>query len=188
MSIMSNMTNMTIFYANHVSMQYNQHISANSLSLSSSGYTTLPLVENLMNIFVMAVHYTDVIMCAIVPQITGVRLFTNRLFRRRSKKTWKLRVTGLCEGNSPMTSEFPHKWPVTRKMFPIDYVIMNSKFCIHFTVTNPFNCPQDPFIGVSLKESTFHCWTICLTHCGWGKMAAVSQTTRSNKFSWMKMI
>ena len=25
----------------------------------------------------------------------------NRLFRRRSKKTQKLRVTGLCEGNSP---------------------------------------------------------------------------------------
>ena len=31
----------------------------------------------------------------------------NRLFNRRSKKTSKLRVTGLCEGNSPVTSEFP---------------------------------------------------------------------------------
>ena len=31
----------------------------------------------------------------------------NRLFRRRSKKTSKLRVTGLCEENSPVTSEFP---------------------------------------------------------------------------------
>ena len=29
------------------------------------------------------------------------------LFRRRSKKTPKLRVTGLCAGNSPVTSEFP---------------------------------------------------------------------------------
>ena len=28
-------------------------------------------------------------------------------FRRRSKKTWKLRVTGLCAGNSPGTGEFP---------------------------------------------------------------------------------
>ena len=33
----------------------------------------------------------------------------NRLYRRRSKKTSKLRVTGLCAGNSP--------GPVTRKMF-----------------------------------------------------------------------
>ena len=48
----------------------------------------------------------------------------NRLFRHRSKKTSKLRVTGLCEGNSPMTGEFPHKGPVTRKMFPFDDVIM----------------------------------------------------------------
>ena len=31
----------------------------------------------------------------------------NCLFRRRSKKTSKLRVTGLCEGNSPVSGEFP---------------------------------------------------------------------------------
>ena len=31
----------------------------------------------------------------------------NRLFKRRSKKTSKLRVTGLCEENSPMTAGFP---------------------------------------------------------------------------------
>ena len=31
----------------------------------------------------------------------------NRLFRRRSKKTSKLHVTGLCAGNSPGTGEFP---------------------------------------------------------------------------------
>ena len=31
----------------------------------------------------------------------------NRLFRRRSKKTSKLRVTDLCAGNSPVTDEFP---------------------------------------------------------------------------------
>ena len=31
----------------------------------------------------------------------------NRLFRRRSKKTSKLRVTGLCVGNLPVTFHFP---------------------------------------------------------------------------------
>ena len=31
----------------------------------------------------------------------------NRLFRRRSNKTSKLRVTGLCAGNSPGRGEFP---------------------------------------------------------------------------------
>ena len=31
----------------------------------------------------------------------------SHLFKRRSKKTSKLRVTGLCAGNSPVTGEFP---------------------------------------------------------------------------------
>ena len=33
--------------------------------------------------------------------------FLSRLFRHRSKKTSKLRVTGLCVGNSPEAGEFP---------------------------------------------------------------------------------
>ena len=37
----------------------------------------------------------------------------SRLFMRRSKKTPKLRVTGLCEGNSPMTGEFPARGKVS---------------------------------------------------------------------------
>ena len=48
----------------------------------------------------------------------------NRLFRRKSQKTPKLRVTGLCVGNSPGPVTSPHKWPVTRKMSPFDDVIM----------------------------------------------------------------
>ena len=35
----------------------------------------------------------------------------NRPFMRRSKKTPKLRVTGLCARNSPVTGEFPAQMP-----------------------------------------------------------------------------
>ena len=60
----------------------------------------------------------------------------NRLFRRRSKKTSMLRVSGLCAWNSPETGEFPrHKWPVTWKMLPFDDVIMGSTFQILTSVT-----------------------------------------------------
>ena len=41
----------------------------------------------------------------------------NRLLRRRSKKTSKLRVTGLYVGNLPGPVNSPHKGPVTQKMF-----------------------------------------------------------------------
>ena len=49
----------------------------------------------------------------------------NSLFGRRSKQTSMFRITGLCAGNSPVN--FPHKWPVTGKMFPFDDVIMWMK-------------------------------------------------------------
>ena len=55
----------------------------------------------------------------------------NSSFRRRSKKRSKLRVTGLCVGNSPGPVNSLHKWPVTRKMFPLDDVIMRKRINTH---------------------------------------------------------
>ena len=52
--------------------------------------------------------------------------FLNHLFRRRSKKTSELRATGLCEGNSPVTGEFPAQRVSNAKMFPFDDVTI---FC-----------------------------------------------------------
>ena len=43
----------------------------------------------------------------------------NHLFRRRSKKTSKLRVTGLCAGIPRWPVNSPHKWPVTPKYVSI---------------------------------------------------------------------
>ena len=48
----------------------------------------------------------------------------NCLFKRRSKITSKLRVTGLCEGNYRWPVNSPHKRPATRKMFAFDDVMM----------------------------------------------------------------
>ena len=46
------------------------------------------------------------------------------LLRRRWKKTPKLRVTGLCEGNSTVTGEFPAEMASNADFFPFDDVIM----------------------------------------------------------------
>ena len=51
-------------------------------------------------------HYYDVIMGTRASQTTILTIVTPP-FIHRSKKTSKLRVTGLCEGNSPVTGEFP---------------------------------------------------------------------------------
>ena len=52
----------------------------------------------------------------------------NCLFRRRSKKTSKLRFTGLCVGIHRWPVNSPHKGPVTQKMFPFDDVIMDRSW------------------------------------------------------------
>ena len=48
----------------------------------------------------------------------------SRLFGRTSKKTWKLRVTGLCDGNPPVTDGFPSQRASNAEMFPFDDVVM----------------------------------------------------------------
>ena len=48
-----------------------------------------------------------------------------RLFRRRSKKTSKLRVTGFVRKIHQWPVNSPHERPVTGKMFPFDDVIMS---------------------------------------------------------------
>ena len=51
-------------------------------------------------------------------------MFTQPFIRAQIKVTSNICVTGLCVGNSPVNS--PHKWSVTRQMFPFDDVIMDE--------------------------------------------------------------
>ena len=65
-------------------------------------------------------HYNDVIMSAMVSQITGVSIACSIVGSsedQRKHKTPRHRPLW-----SPVNSQ--HKWPVTRKMFPFDDVIM----------------------------------------------------------------
>ena len=80
---------------------------------------------------------------------------SNCLFRRRSKKTSKLRVTGLCAGNSPGPVNSPHKGPVTRKMFPFDDVIMYHHI--------DYRCQTDVFLHTFKFRFTYHHRTHAIT-------------------------
>ena len=70
-------------------------------------------------------HYGDVIMGTIASQITSLTIVYSTVYSDADqRKKSKLRVTGLCVGihRGPVNSR--HKWPVTRKIFPFDDVIM----------------------------------------------------------------
>ena len=67
----------------------------------------------------------------------------NHLFRRRSKKTSKLYVTGLCEGNPPVTDVFPSQRATNVANVSISWrrhEIIIQKFC-----------EDDPFILCELQ-------------------------------------
>ena len=69
------------------------------------------------------------------------RLFTQPFFfRRRSKKTSKLHVTGLCEGNSPVTGAFPAQRASNAKNDSIwwrHHTRVMFGFCYHLPSLHP---------------------------------------------------
>ena len=81
-------------------------------------------------------------MGAIASQINSECLL-GRLIRRRSKKTSKLRVTGLCAGNSPETGEFPAQRASNAENVSIYDVIMMTEKGIMWCLTTERKRSQD---------------------------------------------
>ena len=102
--------------------------------------------------FLSTWHYSDVIMSMMVSQIVSNRwrldCLINRLFRRRLKKTSKLHITGLCERNSLVTSEFPSQrasnvendsiWWRHHGKGPWDFVISDGLFWTEYRILYRF--------------------------------------------------
>ena len=79
-------------------------------------------------------HYDDVIMGAIASQITSLTSVYSTVYldaddRKHQSSASLAFVRGIHRG--PVNS--PHKWPVTRKMFPFDDVIMQ---CLSWHISN----------------------------------------------------
>ena len=74
-------------------------------------------------------HYCDVIMGQ--PHDCLLK----RSFRRRSKKTLKLRVTGLCAGNSSVTGEFPAQMASNAENVSIGWRHHETHFCFGWRLT-----------------------------------------------------
>ena len=80
-------------------------------------------------------HYDDVIMTMLASQITSLTVVYSIVYsgvnQRKHQSSASLAfVREIHRG--PVN--FPHKWPVTRKMFPFDDVIMSI---MHIAVTGP---------------------------------------------------
>ena len=70
-------------------------------------------------------HCNDVIGSEMVSQITSLTIVYSTVYSwRRSKKTPKLLVTGLCGGKSPVNGESLTQRAINAQMFPFDDFIM----------------------------------------------------------------
>ena len=75
-------------------------------------------------------HYSDVIMGAMASQITSRAIVYSTVYSDPDKRKYQSSASlAFVRGihRSPVNS--PHKWPVTRKMFPFDDVIMKYGCC-----------------------------------------------------------
>ena len=97
-------------------------------------------------------HYDDVIMTAIASQITSLTIvypvvYSDADQRKHLSSASLAFMRGIHRG--PVNS--PHKWPVTRKMFPLDDVIMRYKL-IHphkLCYANIYHCPAKPHMKLA---------------------------------------
>ena len=65
------------------------------------------------------VHYSDAIMGAMASEITSLMIVYSTVSSADQRKKPKLRVTGLCAGNWPVTYEFPAQMANTAEISPI---------------------------------------------------------------------
>ena len=89
-------------------------------------------------------HYSDVIMSAIASQITSLTIVYSTVYldadQRKHQSSASLAfVRGIHLG----AVNSPHKWPVTRKMFPFDDVIMISPAFFHRRCDTSTDCISD---------------------------------------------
>ena len=113
----------------------------------------------------------------------------NCLFRRGSKKTSKLRVTGLCVGNSLGPVNSPNKGPVTLKMFPFDDVIMTSQKTISSRIDEPTNYQE--ILGcepVDSYRTHFVKWlyVFCVIRSHWNENIVI--VTRFGIVKWVQLV
>ena len=111
------------------SSQWQVRFTIYRLSRPTCGVLFVALVlENSTAYNIIWSHYCDVIMRANASQIPSLRIVYSTVYsgadqRRRQSSASMAFVRGFHRG--PVNS--PHKWPVTRKMFPFDDVIMISQ-------------------------------------------------------------
>ena len=73
----------------------------------------------------LTLHYTDVIMGTMAPHITSLTIVYSIVYSGADQRKYQSSASqAFVRGFHRRPVNSPHKWPVTRRMFPFDDVIM----------------------------------------------------------------
>ena len=74
---------------------------------------------------ILPTHYNDVIMGTMASQVTSLAIVYSTVYSGADQRKHQCSASlAFVRGIHRWQVNFPHKWPVTRKMFPFDDVIM----------------------------------------------------------------
>ena len=129
-------------------------------------------------------------MSAMASQITSLTIVYSTVYsRRRSNKTSKLRATGLCEGNSPGTGEFPAQkasgavnvsiWWCHHEFSRISLKVM--AYASHRKLWNFSTYPSHPIPHIHSEPSQEFDWIVL---CCQGCVKMAFQPTKHSKILW----
>ena len=76
-----------------------------------------------------SLHYSDAIMAAMASQITRLSIVYSTVYWGADQRKYQSSASlAFVRGIHRWPVNSPHKWPVTRKMFPLDDVIMDKRW------------------------------------------------------------
>ena len=113
-------------------------------------------------------HYDDVIMTMLASQITSLTVVYSIVYSGvdQSKHQSSASLAFVQEIHRGPVN-FPHKWPVTRKMFPFDDVIMWENMCIYLFLLSSSNRKHGPFALCRVRWGKWSSWFLCRETCIW---------------------
>ena len=126
-------------------------------------------------------HYIGVTMTTVASQITSLTaVYSIVYWGADERKHQKLRVAGLCTGNSPGPVNSPHKGPVTRKMVPFHDFIMTKLAIWSFSAFDRYSFVR--VIPICLALILFQDIALSLLEFPWRRNTNFIYVYTSNRF------
>ena len=111
-----------------------------------------------LNDKVVMIHYGDVLMGTVASQITSLTIVNSTVYSGADQIKHQSSVSlAFVRGIHRGLVNSPHKWPVTRKMFPFDDVIMRCvRVCYWRSIVIIFQLHTKSFVGWCVRGVFAH--------------------------------